>query len=74
MLFHVMFNAYWDPLVFELPPLVAFTDPGGGGSTRMKMRRTTCMTGPVDREAASCSVHARALMVLVAVHNDGARR
>jgi glycogen operon protein len=75
--FHAMFNTYWDPLVFELPPLVT----GIHGSWRRWI--DTYEDAPHDVydwpggpsvKAASCRVHARSLVILVAAHNDGTRR
>jgi len=66
-LFHVMFNAYWEPLVFELPPL----EPG------QEWRRwiDTSRASPADAhdwelapsmQGTTCAVEPRSLVTLVA--------
>jgi len=46
VLFHVILNAYWQPLEFELPlPGSHGAGPGGGGSTRPSIHRTTSSNG-----------------------------
>ena len=46
MLFHVILNAFWEPLDFEFPePLTALDIPGAGGSTPSSRPRTTSSTG-----------------------------
>ncbi len=44
LLFHLILNAYWEPLDFELPQL-AERNRGGAGSTRRSIRRTTSSPG-----------------------------
>ena len=69
MLFHMMFNAYWEPLVFELPPVeTGVQDPGDDGSTRLGTRRTTSPSGPSQPpvQGPTCAVQPRSLVVLFA--------
>jgi isoamylase len=74
--FHVMFNAYWEPLVFELPPVVS--------DVRGPWRRwiDTDQNAPHDIyewpggpavEGPNYTVQARSLGVLFAVGGDGPR-
>ena len=73
LLFHVMFNAYWEPLVFELPRL----GPDVLGSWRRWI--DTDRDTPDDVrdglgpsvEDASYTVHARSLVVLLALRGEG---
>jgi glycogen operon protein len=67
LLFHVMFNAYWEPLIFELPPVVA----GIHGPWQRWI--DTYQDAPHDVydwpggpsvDGPSCSVQARSLVVL----------
>jgi glycogen operon protein len=68
-MFHVMFNAYWQPLVFELPPLAA------GMHRPWRRWIDTYQDAPNDLydwpgapavQGPSCSVQARSLVVLFA--------
>jgi isoamylase len=74
VLFHVMFNAYWEPLVFELPPAVS--------SVHGPWRRwiDTYQDAPHDVsdwpggpavEGPNYTVQARSLVVLFAVGGNG---
>ena len=46
LLFHLILNAYWEPLDFELPPLDrAAKTRGAAGSTRLSTPRTTSWSG-----------------------------
>ncbi len=69
LMFHVMFNAYWEPLLFELPPVLA----GIHGPWRRWI--DTYQDAPHDvydwpggpcMEGPSCPVQARSLVVLFA--------
>lgn len=71
-LFHFMFNAYWEPLVFELPPLTR------GEHERWRRWIDTYRDAPDDIleessapcvEGPSYTVQARSLVVLVALHD-----
>ena len=72
-LFHVMFNAYWEPLVFELPR----PEPGVHGPWRRWI--DTDRDAPDDVcaglgpsvEDPSYTVHARSLVVLFALRGEG---
>jgi hypothetical protein len=59
-LFHVMFNAYWEPLISSFRAW-APTGAGDDGSTRIEMRRMTSMTtsDPRWRMRATPCTHAR---------------
>jgi glycogen operon protein len=73
-LFHVIFNAYWEPLTFELPRLT----PGAHESWRRWI--DTYRDAPDDIydrlgpsvEGPSYAVQARSLVVLFALRGDGA--
>jgi glycogen operon protein len=73
VLFHVMFNAYWEPLAFELPRLI----PGVHGCWRRWI--DTYRDAPEDIhdglgpsvETPSYTVQARSLVVLFALGGDG---
>jgi isoamylase len=76
LLFHVMFSAYWEPLVFELPPVVS----GGHGPWRRWI--DTHQEAPHDIydwpggpavEEPNYTVKARSLVVLFALGGHGPR-
>jgi glycogen operon protein len=73
---HAMFNAYWEPLVFELPPVVA----GMPGPWRRWV--DTDADAPCDVyewdgapavDGSTCRVEARSLVVLFAYADQGRR-
>jgi glycogen operon protein len=73
VMFHVMFNAYWEPLTFELP------NPGPAVGTCWRRWIDTyrdspddvCDTPPASPvESASYTVQARSLVVLFALGRD----
>jgi glycogen operon protein len=76
LLFHVMFSAYWEPLVFELPPVVS----GVHGPWRRWI--DTYQDAPHDIydwpggpavEGPNYTVQARSLVVLFALGGNGPR-
>jgi glycogen operon protein len=76
VMFHVMFNAYWEPLTFELP------NPGPAVGTYWRRWIDTCRDAPDDVcdeppaspvESASYTVQARSLVVLFALGADETR-
>jgi glycogen operon protein len=74
--FHLMINAYWEPLTFELP--AAGAGAAGGWrrwiDTDREAPDDVCdgeLAPPV--ESPGYTVHARSLVVLFALREDGAR-
>jgi glycogen operon protein len=74
--FHVMFNAYWEPLLFELPR------PTPGGQHGWRRWIDTARDAPDDVcdgplapsvDGPSYPVEARSLVVLVALDGDASR-
>ena len=53
MVLHVMINAYWEPLDFEIPPPDGAGTPWRRSSTRPSTRPTTFAPGPMRRVCAS---------------------
>ena len=51
LLFHVILNAYWEPLDFELPPAGKEGTHGADGSTRASTRRRTSSNGRAHRRS-----------------------
>jgi glycogen operon protein len=73
--FHVMFNAYWEPLAFEVPPL------GPGAHEPWRRWIDTARDAPDDIrdgppapsvEGLSYTAQPRSLVVLFALRGDGA--
>ena len=60
---HLILNAYWEPLDFELPQRARSRSRGGAGSTRPSTRRTTSspwQAAPRGRRSAAPITRARA--------------
>ena len=59
-LLHVMLNAYWEPLTFEMPPLPPDIRSGGGAaSIRLAPHRTTSITGTRLRRSSHLAYRGR---------------